>query len=253
MNEPTYWGIDGDVIVYRVGFASDREEDSLEDTLLSVRAALQSVIDATGGDEGTIYLTGPDNYRFEETKPTYEYKADRADAPKPRFYKEIRQYMIDEFDAELQVGQEADDALAIAAVQHGHGIATIDKDLDGCPGWHYNWVKEAKYYVSEVEADRFFYTQLLTGDATDSIPGLFKMTGKKAMPKVKAPLQEMDTPLEMYDYVRSVYRDAYESVGMCLDSMDEVVDNWLLKIGRGLWMRRQEGELWTPPSSSTQN
>ena len=42
--------------------------------------------------------------------------------------------------------------MAIGAVQEGHGIATLDKDLDGCPGWHYNWVKDDMYYVSEVEA-----------------------------------------------------------------------------------------------------
>jgi hypothetical protein len=246
MDKPKQWGIDGDVVVYRVGFASDKNEDSLEDTLAATKAALQSIINACG-DEGTIYLTGANNFRFEETADCFEYKANRKDAGKPTFYKEIRSYMITEFGAEVQDGQEADDALAIAAVQHGHGIATIDKDLDGCPGYHYNWVKEQLYYVSEVEADRFFYTQMLTGDATDGIPGLFKMLGKKAMPKVKAPIQELETPIEMYAYVRSVYCAGYAEVGMCLDSMDEVVDRWLLKIGRALWMRREEGQLWDAP------
>ena len=113
--------------------------------------------------------------------------------------------MINEYDAELQVGQEADDALSIAACTLGHGIATIDKDLDGCPGWHYNWAKENIYYVTEVEANRFFYTQMLTGDSTDNIPGLFKRTGKKAMAKVKAPLAELTDPADMYAYVGGMW------------------------------------------------
>jgi hypothetical protein len=29
--------------------------------------------------------------------------------------------------------------------------------------------------------------------------------------------------------------------------MDETVDRWLLKIGRALWMRRKEGEMWDAP------
>ena len=243
--KPKQWSIDGDVVVYRVGFASDKNEDSLEDTLAATKAALQSIINSCG-EEGTIYLTGKNNFRYAVTADCFEYKANRKDAGKPTFYKEIRSYMITEFGAEVQDGQEADDALSIAAVQHGHGIATIDKDLDGCPGWHFNWVKDEMYYVSEVEADRFFYTQMLTGDATDGILGLFKMVGKKAMPKVKEPLQEMTDPKDMYDYVYTVYCDGYEEVGMCLGEMYSVVDRWLLNIGQALWMRREEGQMWTP-------
>jgi hypothetical protein len=244
--QPKHWGIDGDVVVYRVGFASDKNEDSLEDTLAATKAALQSIINACG-DDGIIYLTGSGNFRFNEALSAYPYKGNRKDAGKPTFYNEIRSYMITEFQAEVQEGQEADDALAIAAIQKGHGIATIDKDLDGCPGWHYNWVYDHMYYVDELEANLFFYEQMLTGDSTDGIPGLFKMTGKKAMPKVKAGLRELETPIEMYAYVRSVYCDAYAGLGMCLDDMDETVDRWLLSIGRCLWMRREEGQLWVAP------
>ena len=74
-------------------------------------------------------------------------------------------------------------------MRDGWGIATLDKDLDGVPGWHYVWKgkREGVFYVTETEADRFFYTQMLTGDATDNIPGLFKMVGVKALAKTKAP------------------------------------------------------------------
>ena len=46
MDKPKQWGIDGDVVVYRVGFASDKNEDSLEDTLAATKAALQSIINS---------------------------------------------------------------------------------------------------------------------------------------------------------------------------------------------------------------
>jgi hypothetical protein len=86
---------------------------------------------------------------------------------------------------------------------------------------------------------------MLTGDSTDNIPGLFKRTGKKAMAKVKAPLDELTQPAEMYAYVKQVYMDAVEEKGMPSDEAD--VTRWLLEQGRCLWMRREEGELWDAP------
>lgn len=243
MDAPEVWGIDGDVVAYAVGFKS--QDDTLEEALTAVDATLQTIINSCG-DEGIIYLTDSgSNFRIDEASSAFPYKGHRKDAEKPKHLEAIRQYMIDKYDAKLQVGQEADDALAIGAVQHGHGIATIDKDLDGVPGWHYNWKQERTYWVTEDEANRFFYTQLLTGDATDNIPGLFKRTGVKAMAKIKAPLEEMTDPAEMYQYVKQVYMDAVESKRMTSDELD--VERWLLSQGRCLWMRRAEGETWNAP------
>ena len=239
--KPDVWGIDGDIVAYRVASKAEKEGETLEEARAGVRVALQSIINECG-EEGHIYLTdSASNFRIAEADPEYPYKGNRKDAPRPPLLDDIKQFMIDEYDAELQVGQEADDALSIGACTKGHGIATIDKDLDGCPGWHYNWMKETTYYVSEEEANRFFYTQLLTGDSTDNIPGLFKRCGKKVMAKVKAPLLEMTDVQEMYDYVHQVYYDY--SGNEC-----STVDYWLLTQGRCLWMRREEGEIWTPPS-----
>lgn len=243
MDAPEVWGIDGDVVAYAVGFKS--QDDTLEKALTAVDATLQTIINSCG-DEGIIYLTDSgSNFRIDEASSAFPYKGHRKDAEKPKHLEAIRQHMIDKYNAKLQVGQEADDALAIGAVQHGHGIATIDKDLDGVPGWHYNWKQERTYWVTEVEADRFFYTQLLTGDATDNIPGLFKRTGVKAMAKIKAPLEELEKPAEMYQYVKQVYMDAVESKGMTSDERD--VERWLLSQGRCLWMRRAEEETWNAP------
>ena len=35
---------------------------------------------------------------------------------------------------------------------------------------------------------------------------------------------------------------------MCLDEMDEVLDDWLTRIGGQLWIRRAEGEVYATPS-----
>ena len=245
MQTPPVWGIDGDIVAYRVAYVAQKDGETLEEACVGAQASLQSIINEVG-KEGIIYLTdSKSNFRLAEASDAYPYKGNRAETENPTLLPEIKQWMIDTYQAEMQVGQEADDALSIAACTKGHGIATIDKDLDGCPGWHYNWMKQRTYYVTEEEADRFFYTQMLTGDSTDNIPGLFKRTGAKAMPKVKDPLKEISEPAEMYAYVKQVYLDAVEEKGMASEDAD--VTRWLLTQGRCLWMRREEDQLWDAP------
>jgi len=48
-------------------------------------------------------------------------------------------------------------------------IVSIDKDFKQVCGWHYNFVKKDKFYVSPEEGLRFFYKQILTGDSIDGI------------------------------------------------------------------------------------
>ena len=249
MNRPDVWGIDGDIICYSVGFAS--EDDPVSFALHSTKVMIEGILDACGAQKGVVYLTGSTNYRNDYALPEHPYKGNRKDARKPRHIDDIKKYMVDKMGAVVAEGEEADDLLGIAATQHGHGIATLDKDLNGIAGAHYNWKKKEIYYVSPESADTFFYKQMLTGDATDNIPGLFRMVGVKATKKVVEPLDEMDTPLEMYNYVREQYLAGYDKVGMCLDERDEVVDNWLRSIGRCLWIRREEGEVWDAPSASS--
>ncbi|MDB2596632.1 hypothetical protein N9Y23_09980 [Pseudomonadales bacterium] len=235
------WAIDGDIIVYAVGFASN--DDPVQYALRSTRTAVENIMHTLTADAVDVHLTfGPDNYRF-DIDPNY--KGNRSGAPKPVHIQAIREYMVEELGAIMNYGQEADDAMGIAATQHGHGIATLDKDLDGVPGVHYNWKKRSVYWVNPEAADQFFYKQMLTGDATDNIQGLFKRTGVKAMKKVVEPLEYMDDPAEMYAHVKQVYMDAVADKVMSSDESD--VDRWLLQQGRCLWIRRKENELWVAP------
>lgn len=235
------WAIDGDIIVYAVGFASN--DDPVEYALRSTRTAVENIMHTLAADAVDVHLTfGPDNYRF-DIDPNY--KGNRSDAPKPVHIQAIREFMVEELGAIMNYGQEADDAMGIAATQHGHGIATLDKDLDGIAGVHYNWKKQSVYWVNPEAADQFFYKQMLTGDSTDNIQGLFKRTGVKAMKKVVEPLAYMDDPAEMYAHVKQVYMDAVAAKVMPSDESD--VDRWLLQQGRCLWIRRKENELWVAP------
>ena len=239
------WGVDGDIIMYAVAHAA--KDDPVEYALKSTRSACEQIIYDLNAESIILYLTGKGNYREGIAD---DYKGNRKGGEKPEHFAAIKEYMIDKLGAILIEGEEADDAMGYGACEQGHGIATLDKDLDGVPGVHYNWRKKEIYYVSPEDANRFFYKQMLTGDATDNIPGLFKMTGVKAVRKLYEPLEYLETHVEMYDHVRKTYSDAYDKVGMCPDSKDEVLDGWLLKIARCLWIRRARDEMWEVPDGS---
>ena len=268
MERPSHVNIDGDIILYAVGFAAQRtvylsdgktfedkrdveeyakkydteietavQPEPVEHCLSSVKRLLARIVEGSGCSTHTVLLSGSTNFRTSVAK-LQEYKGNRI-SEKPYHYLNIRNYLVDVKHAEIVEGEEADDQLSVRCVQQGHMIATIDKDLRNTAGWHFNWDKdEEPVEINEVEADRNFYTQLLTGDSTDNIPGLFKLTGKRATAKSKAPIQEMTDPADMYKHVYKVYADAE-----CANVADT-----LLEIGRLLWMRREDGETWTPPT-----
>ena len=238
------WGLDGDIILYSVAFAA--KDDPIAFACRSARSVCEQIMQELRAEGVEIYLTGDGNYRHEYACDTYPYKGNRK-SDKPQHFTALKEYMIDSLGAVVVEGEEADDKLGYMACQHGHGIATLDKDLYGVPGWHWNWRRRELFHASPEDADRFFYKQLITGDATDNIPGLFKRLGQKATRKLLDPIEDMYDPAEMYAYVRNVYAEAFDKVGMCVDEKEQILDDWLLRQGRQLWIRRQEGELWAFP------
>lgn len=169
--------IDGDIIVYRVGFSCNSgEEWSIAKS--RVDRTLQDIIENTDSCMGFGYLTdGKDNFRNKVAK-TAPYKGNRI-ANKPPFYDEIRKYLEEYHGFKMEYTQEADDAIGI---QHAEltqwnikepiVIASIDKDLLMIPGMHYNIAKKEMSKVSIQQAHTNFWMQVLTGDRTDNIIGL---------------------------------------------------------------------------------
>jgi 5'-3' exonuclease len=177
------------------------------------------------------FLTGSNNFR-KDIAVTAPYKGNRT-AAKPKHYDLIREYLVKAWGCEVIEGQEADDAIGIAAYEFGDDdeafvIMSIDKDLDMIKGWHYNFIKDNKYFVDADEAIKHFYTQVLTGDRVDNIVGL-KGIGPKKAEKI---LQDCVSELDMYNAVLEAYDNNAERV---------------LENARLLWIRRKEGEIWNPP------
>lgn len=252
--------IDGDVLVYACGFASDAAakrrmmserglddegykaviadegapREPLRNALHGVNEKINAVMNAVDAKRRTIFISHPVNYREQLYPP---YKTNRDVTHKPLWYREIKDYLLDKGALFSEEGDEADDALGIAQMNSKNTIiCTNDKDLDMIPGLHYNWspskIDKGVYSVDEIEGLRHFYTQLITGDSTDNIPGLYKHMGRKAMPALLAPIQEMYFEREMWQYALGLFHQDVQ---------------FLTMTGSLLWIKRDNNK-WQPPS-----
>lgn len=158
--------------------SSFKDPEPVENCLHSVKLLTESIIRESGADSHRIFLSGSNNFRLDVCP---DYKAHRP-TEKPVHLKACREYLVNKYKAEIVDGMEADDAMGIAQTDNTI-ICTIDKDLDTIQGWHYNWRKNKKYWVSEEEADRFFWSQMLIGDTADNIFGI-KGVGVKRAAKI---------------------------------------------------------------------
>jgi len=210
-----------------------------------VDAIIEETIARFKPDQTVVYLSGEKNFRTEIAR-LREYKESRKDKAKPRYYAQLRAYMVEAWSAVVTDGCEADDAVAIqAATAHAEDqdciIATIDKDLLGVPGWNYNFDTKKLRFIAHEEATRWFYTQLLAGDATDSIPGVEGIGPKKAA----ALLEGCNTEQEMYTKVADKYDEVYGNKSKHSRSISGGV---LTEQARLLWMQRYKGQMWEPPT-----
>jgi hypothetical protein len=92
-----------------------------------------------------------------------------------------------------------------------------------------------------------FYTQMITGDTADNIPGLYKITGIRALAKIHSPLASMSKELDMWHYVVNVYQAACAKKEVKM-SMEELITK-LTEIGQLLWIWHKKDNLWQPPST----
>lgn len=220
----------------------DRLVEPVGNALANVKTMVYGALEQLGctEDDMTMYLSGKGNFRngIATIKP---YKGNRDEAHKPVHGPAIREYMDEKWGVVYSENEEADDVVAYSHYamwlrdEHSSVIATVDKDIDMIPGLHYNFVKDETYYVTPDDADRWFYLQLLMGDATDNIPGLPKVGIKTA----ERMLSTLDNIHDWYRVAREAYDEAYEDG-----------DAALLENARLLWIRRQPNEWWNPPEET---
>lgn len=212
-----------------------------------------------------LFLTGKTNFRFAIAKRT-PYKARAGN--KPYHYKNILAYIKGKYEYRIVEGFEADDLMSLEQTRVERLlddpdtdmflanpvrtiICTRDKDLRAVPGMHFGWElgMQPQFGPEEVSrigyitlsADRkkvkgtgalFFFSQCLTGDLVDSIPGLPKCGPVAAY----AILEGSQTEEEAFRRTLAAY------TGLFGDRAEEE----LLEQGRLLHMTRELHEDGTP-------
>lgn len=228
--------LDGDLYAFRS--AASAENDNAGIACHRVEEMIDKTLNETGADEFSIFLSGDNNFRY-QLYP--EYKANRKQ-PKPQFLLDVKNYLIEKYQAEVSDGCEADDLLGIAqcaAPPLSTIICSLDKDLRMIPGLHYSfeirgtsvlgkeWTRPMEIIeVSPEDALQTFYTQLLVGDATDNIKGAAGIGPKKA----QAILQDCITEQDMFNAVEAHYSslEELEMTGQCLWIFRKPNDRWKL-------------------------
>ena len=251
--------LDGDILLYEVGFAAEVAQDgipSFDVVKDMVDSRIQNICALAGAHyPPVVYLTGTGNFRYHIAKrQPYKQRAGN----KPFHYKNIKAYLKGKYDAISSDGLEADDLIAIHQTRELNDdgtsntiICTRDKDLRAVPGWHYGWeignqpsfgpelVTSLGKLLYNTERSKlegtgmlFFLSQCLTGDPTDSIPGIPRIGAAKAF-KI---LEGSETYEEAYKRVLEAYRAFY----------GDRAEEELLEQGQLLHMTRELNEDGSP-------
>lgn len=223
--------VDSDYLVYRVGFAV-KDDEPVEYALATVRTSINNIWEKFG-KQGQLFLTGKENFR-DRVATIQIYKGNRDPANKPKYYSEIREYMIAHHPTTIVNFMEAEDRCGIiqySAKERNTCIVGVDKDLLCIPGWHYNPVKDVMQYVTLPEANENFWTQVLTGDRVDNIRGIEGMGPKTAAKIIKPCERDWN---RMQEAVLAEYEKVYGNEGWA--AMHETAQL--------IWILRKENETY---------
>lgn len=205
-----------------------------------------------------IFLTSDDENNFRYRVATLiPYKGNRETGHRPYYWDYIRNLMMFQYNGVMETDCEADDGMSKAAYhlrQEGiddYVVVSQDKDLNMVPGKHFNIPKNLLYTVEPEDGIKFFYKQLLAGDATDNIYGIYRIGMKTASSMIEN-LHSTDEKV-LWDFCLKAYEaalfDPKKRVKMPNPEMP--LRERVTEIARLLWMQETPGELWTPPDEAS--
>lgn len=172
---------------------------------------------------GTVFRKGIDP----------EYKANRVGKRKPVCLPQVRELMVQNMKTKSTDGLEADDLIGIFATKSpkDYIIWSPDKDLRQIAGSHL--IDGKVITITEEEAERSFWMQVLTGDAADNYKGCVGVGPVKA-----EKILDADDGLTTWQKVIK----AYEKAGQTEE--DAIVTSRLAHI----LTHQTKDVVWSPPN-----
>lgn len=159
----------------------------------SIKQKIEKIFKASYCDDYVVCIQGEGNFRNDYPSTFVSYKGQRVS--KPLLFKECFDYTVKKYGARCHVssGIETDDYVCIKGWESyniglasksrsaaPYVIAAVDKDIPAnTRGWmlNYNKLEEGIYWNDGMSQSRKFFTQVLTGDNADNIPGI-RMLGE---------------------------------------------------------------------------
>ncbi len=236
------------LVVQPVNFATQAAKTTLENGLREIKRRFKTDL------EPYYFLTGKGNFR-EDLATIAKYKGNRDKMEKPVHYQAVRDYYVDQYGAYVIEGIEADDEVSIRAWEEYKGnnndyvVATIDKDLDQIPGWHYDYKKHVFYEIDALDGELFFYAQVLAGDATDNIKGCYRLGITKAKKAVDEWFEAAENNPDWRSFVWECIVNAYaENIERYPEQHEHGLsaEEAALENARLVFMQTERDELWTP-------
>lgn len=177
--------IDADMLAYQCG---GNEDTDVATSRRILKSKIELFKDAAGAEGVLLHMTASGSTKGHRALIAYTkpYQGQRK-GHRPKNWQYLRDYMAEGLAGPIKqwFDREADDGFGFISMNCPLDvIATRDKDMRMLPGWHLNW---DTYDLIKVEPDQFaleaggklyghkwFWTQMLWGDAADNIPGLPK-------------------------------------------------------------------------------
>ena len=179
--------IDADSIIYYACYSKkDKPVKTLQDIINCTDEYINDILLKASADVYCGFLTdGSFRYKIATIKP---YKGNRS-VIKPTFFNTIKGYLRDQYKFISIKDYEADDLCIMAHrtfKEKGYNpiIASPDKDLRQIEGKFYDYKTREFDEITQEEADRNFWMQMLTGDTGDNIqgiPGIGEVKGSKIL------------------------------------------------------------------------
>lgn len=205
--------IDADIDLYHIAQQNQIEVDwgdgnitmssDIENAKHIFDEQIKGIVKKVDADDYVLCLTGDNNFR-KTNFPTY--KANRKETRKPMGYALLKQHAKDNHLHKIYDTLEADDVMGIMATmpkktEIEYVIHSDDKDMFTIPAPLWCRKKQKIIYQSELEAYRFLYTQILTGDVTDGYtgcPSVGKVKAEEVLKGCTSETQMRDAALKLY-------------------------------------------------------
>ena len=246
--------IDADVLAFEAAVVA---EESIEwkDEMWTVHADMalakarvvnrvEEFKDLMKTDKVTMCLTDRANFR-RVLNP--DYKANRSKSRLPIILRQVKQWIIEEYDGQMWPNLEADDVISILATDKEMDeetiIISIDKDFKTVPGIFYDYNKGEYHQPSEEEADNYHLVQAIAGDHTDGYSGVPGIGVTRA--------QRL---LEKDGYTWETVTACYEKAG--LTEQDALMNAWMARLLRAenySFRTNTIKKLWTPRNYQTKD